>query len=169
MRAKVRAIVAFALTPLAAAPAMSADYQNLPQRLLVAHNQARAVLGVPPLHWDAALAASAAGWAANLARRGAFEHSDNRGDMGENLWAGTPGVFSPEKMVARWAAERQIFKPGVFPDNSKTGDWEQVGHYTQMVWRTTTAVGCALAKGSRADVLVCRDAPAGNVVGEMPF
>lgn len=173
MRAKVFTLMVAGMVALVAAPAAAVNQPslqpNLQQRLLVAHNRARAALGLPLLHWDSALAMAASAWAANLARRGAFEHSDSRGGMGENLWAGTPGAFSPEHMIARWAAEKQIFKPGVFPDNSKTGDWEQVGHYTQMVWRTTTAVGCALAAGPRADVLVCRYAPAGNVIGEPPF
>jgi hypothetical protein len=41
-----------------------------------------------------------------------------------------------------------------------------VGHYTQLIWPTTREVGCAVAKGQGNDVLVCRYAPAGNVLGE---
>jgi hypothetical protein len=62
--------------------------------------------------------------------------------------------------------EQHYFVPGIFPDVSKTGNWADVGHYTQMVWRTTTAVGGARATGGGNDVLVCRYSPPGNVIGE---
>merc|ERR1711953_410801 len=35
------------------------------------------------------------------------------------------------------------------------------GHYTQLVWQSTTAVGC----GTNGDLLVCEYGPAGNMVG----
>jgi hypothetical protein len=44
-----------------------------------------------------------------------------------------------------------------------------VGHYTQLVWRATTQVGCASASSEREDILVCRYAEAGNYRGERPF
>jgi hypothetical protein len=48
-------------------------------------------------------------------------------------------------------------------------DWHVVGHYTQMIWRGTTRIGCALASSRRWDVLVCRYGPPGNFIGEMPY
>jgi hypothetical protein len=58
-----------------------------------------------------------------------------------------------------------MFQRGVFPAVSRTGNWEDVGHYTQIVWPTTTRVGCAIASTSRTDYLVCRYSPAGNIDG----
>lgn len=145
------------------------DTPTLERRVLEAHNRARSAYGIAPLRWDPELARSAAAWGRELVRRNAFEHSRGRGDMGENLWEGTPGAFSPEEMVGRWVGEKRIFKAGVFPNNSTTGNWTAVGHYTQLMWRNSTALGCALVPGPRADVLVCRYAPAGNVYGEVPF
>ena len=72
-------------------------------------------------------------------------------------------------MTRAWADEKRSFRPGVFPHNSSTGSWHDVGHYTQMIWRDTREVGCALAGGTQEDVLVCRYAAAGNVMGESPI
>src|SRR5947208_6369336 len=120
------------------------------QRLLAAHNAERAALGVPPLAWDNRLADEARVWANQLAATGRFEHSpDEPGKPleGENLWAGTPRAFSPESMVALWVAEKKDYRPGVFPNNSRSGDLERVGHYTQLIWRGSDRVGCATAIG----------------------
>jgi hypothetical protein len=165
-------------TLLAASIALSAPLMtgaidrtsNLDQRLLAAHNRERAAAGVPALVWDDSLADDAQGWADALAETSSFEHS--RADPsdpetpGENLWAGTRGAFSPEEMVGYWIAEKRDYKPGPIPAVSRSGDFENVGHYTQVVWRDTGRVGCAVAEGEREDILVCRYAQGGNVIGE---
>ena len=148
--------------------ATRADFNS---RLLAAHNAARSAIGVPPLAWNAALAADARAWANELAATGRFEHSpDSPGEdpQGENLWAGTPRAFSPESMVGLWVAEKSDYRPGVFPANSRSGDVEKVGHYTQLIWRETRQVGCATAVGKREEFLVCRYSEAGNVYGQRP-
>lgn len=137
---------------------------DLDARLLDAHNRERASTGVPPLRWNPALAADAAGWAGRLARSGAFEHAPDTDD-GENLWMGTRGHFSPEAMIGLWIDEKRHYRPGAF----RASDAPAVGHYTQLMWRDTQDVGCALARGAEADVLVCRYAQAGNVIGRRPF
>lgn len=145
-----------------------ADFND---RLLAAQNLERAKIGVPALTWNAGLAADARKWADQLAATGRFEHSaDEPGKepQGENLWAGTPRAFTPEAMVGLWAAEKRDYQPGVFPNNSRSGDVEQVGHYTQLIWRATGQVGCATAIGKNEEVLVCRYSEAGNVYGERP-
>lgn len=140
---------------------------ELPSRILAAHNAERAQAGMPPLAWDAALGSAAANYAARMAMTGNFAHSDRsqRRGTGENLWMGTHGAFSVEAMVGGWASEKRYFVPGVFPNNSSSGNWEDVGHYTQMIWPTTQRVGCALASTPRVDYLVCRYSGAGNVDG----
>jgi hypothetical protein len=158
---------------IAAPLAMGATSQQwgFDQRLLIVHNQERMALGLEPLSWNPALAQSAQQWANYLASTGRFEHSpeNHRAPEGENLWAGTKGYFAPEAMVNAWVREKQFFRPGVFPNNSTTGRVEDVGHYTQLVWRATKEVGCAEASSTREDILVCRYAEAGNYRGERPF
>ena len=141
------------------------------QRLLATHNEVRSVAGVAPLVWDETLAKDAKTWAQELAATGTFEHSPDdpaKEPEGENLWAGTPDAFSPEGMIRYWANEQKDYRPGIFPDNSRSGNIENVGHYTQLIWRRTGRVGCAIARGQGEEVLVCRYSEAGNVYGERP-
>jgi len=134
---------------------------------LQAHNRERVAVGVAPLAWDPSLAAAAAAYAGRLAASGALRHSSRaeRPGQGENLWMGTRGAYSPAQMIGSWAAERARFRPGIFPAVSRTRNWADVGHYSQMIWPTTTRLGCAVASSPRLDVLVCRYAPAGNIDG----
>jgi hypothetical protein len=151
-----------------AGPASAGTFASeFPARILAAHNAERARMGMAPLVWDAALGTGAATYAQQMAFTGMFQHSNRqaRRGVGENLWMGTHGAFSPEAMVGGWASEKRYFVPGVFPNNSRSGNWEDVGHYTQMIWPTTTRVGCALASTARVDYLVCRYATAGNIDG----
>jgi len=141
------------------------------ERILAAHNQERLELGLEPLSWNPALAVDAQHWADYLASSGQFEHAPENpyAPEGENLWAGTKGYYAPEARVDAWIREKQFFRLGVFPDNSTTGKVEDVGHYTQLIWRATTEVGCAQATSAGEDILVCRYAEAGNYRGEWPL
>lgn len=136
--------------------------------MITAHNQARQQYGVGPLSWDQSLASDAAVYAERLARSGRFEHDPQVGrrpKQGENLWVGTRTAYSYAEMIGLLIDERRYFRPGRFPAVSKTGDWSQVAHYTQIVWPTTRRVGCATASNRSSDYLVCRYLPAGNIVG----
>jgi hypothetical protein len=160
------------LVGLTATPAQTANHSYgsgaTAARLLAAHNRERARLGIAPLQWDPALAAAAASYGPALARLGRLKHSPRAGRQGqrENLWMGTSGAFSPEQMVGNWIAERAYYRPGMpFPHVSRTGNWADVAHYTQVVWRGTTRVGCAIYPSRRWDYLICRYSPPGNIDG----
>lgn len=137
-------------------------------QIVAAHNQLRAGQAARPTLWDHQLAASADIYAAELARTGRFVHSPRGGrqGQGENLWMGTRGAFSFRQMVADWGSERRMFRAGQFPSVSTTGRWEDVGHYTQIVWPTSVRVGCAVRSSAANDFLVCRYGQSGNVFGE---
>lgn len=166
-----RAWIALALVAVAAPVAAQAnaieDARLFPARVLAAQNAARAAVGVAPLQWDAQLGTAAAKYAVQLAISRRFAHSapEARGGAGENLWMGTRHAFTINAMVDSWVSEKRLFVPGVFPAVSRSGDWEQVGHYTQIVWPGTQRVGCALATNAGEDYLVCHYWPAGNVRG----
>lgn len=134
------------------------------RRILHAHNVERERVGVSALQWDAGLAVSAASYGPTLALAGRLSHSprNSRPGQRENLWMGTRGAYSPEKMVGSWIAERALLRPGVYPAVSATGRWEDVSHYTQLVWPTTTRVGCAVHSTVTQDYLICRYSPPGN-------
>jgi hypothetical protein len=164
-------LIAFAAFPVPAVAAPSTltipPATATAMRTVAFHNQVRAAAGVPPIYWDSRLAAAADSYAAELARTGLWQHSPiaGRPGQGENLWMGTRGAYSIDQMLASWASEGRLFRPGRFPQVSRTGNWADVGHYTQMIWRQSARVGCAVRSSSRFDYLVCRYSPAGNVMG----
>ena len=127
--------------------------------LVDTHNRLRARHCAPPLRWSPKVAASAERWAQTLQRKGcALQHSG--GPYGENLAGGTHGAMTPDAVVEMWYAEVKgyAFKRGGF--SPKTG------HFTQLVWRGTSELGCAKAEcGSQIDLWVCQYAPPGNVEG----
>lgn len=159
------------LTGMGQARASVANPDALAQAVLHVHNQLRSAANVPPVRWNNELARRAADWAQHLAGLGYMIHSTGGGGsgQGENIWMGSAGAFSYEVMVSDWASEARYFKRGVFPDVSTTGDWQDTGHFTQMIWRDTREVGCAVATSHGWDFLVCRYDTAGNVYGKTPL
>lgn len=136
---------------------------------LNAHNVERRLVGVPDLTWSPELAAEAAAWANQLARMNQMVHDSQRAH-GENLWMNTAGHRTVASMIGGWSVERNIYIVGALhPYESTTGNWHDVGHYTQMVWANTTQVGCAVARGAEKDYLVCRYDPIGNWRGQAAY
>lgn len=155
---------------MAGAPALpqASRYLEPHERdMLEAHNLARDEVGLAGLAWSDRLAADAERWADHLARRNLFDHAspDVRKGQGENLWRGTRDRWSPWEMIGFFIDEKRHFKPGNFPDISRTGRWGDVGHYTQIIWPETREVGCAIVRTASDEVLVCRYWPAGNIWG----
>jgi uncharacterized protein YkwD len=135
------------------------------------HNQVRASIPVPPLTWDPTLAASAAAYAAQCM----FQHSGTKG-VGENLAAyAPPGGQKANAPVDDWAGEAADYD---YATNS-CAPGKECGHYTQLVWKSSQRVGCAVqtcsqntpfgAKFPDWDLWVCQYAPPGNFVGQRPY
>jgi hypothetical protein len=144
------------------------DLSRFKEQLLDSHNRERKAFGAAPLQWDDGLAAAAAAYGPYLSAQGKLTHSahETRPGQGENLWMGTRGAFGLDEMTGGWLGERILFRPGIFPNVSSTGHWSDVAHYTQMIWRGSNRVGCALKTDTKWDFLICRYYPAGNVVGQ---
>jgi Cysteine-rich secretory protein family len=157
------------LPALSAAQGLSALQQT---EIVVLHNQARCgvnppAASMPALRWDETLAAVAQSWA----NQGVLAHNPNRssqyqglggsGYVGENLALGA----STTRQVALWIAERASFN--ALTNTCATG--AVCGHYTQVVWADTVAVGCGLGTVSGSPFLVCNYAPGGNFNGQPPY
>jgi hypothetical protein len=135
-----------------------------------AHNDARGRAEPTPdpaledVGWDETLAAYAAEWAAGCV----FEHSV--GAYGENLalfsWEG-----EPVEAVEGWFSEIEYYDYGT----NRCDPGEMCGHYTQVVWRDTENIGCAVQACAnvqgfgRGWLYVCEYDPPGNWVGEKPY
>ena len=161
------AVTAICSLTFAGAALAGDDPNRFASELLEAHNEARTQEDAPRLVWSHELAVEAKKWAEVLAAEGRMRHAsiDERKGAGENLWMGSAGRFSASFMVNAFVDERQHFKPGKFPNISRTGNWRDVGHYTQVVWKDTRELGCAVVRNERDDFLVCRYWPAGNIYG----
>lgn len=133
------------------------------QTMLELHNQVRARHCAKPLTWSPQLAASAQAWANKLRDSNcAFEHSQTR--HGENLAGGTAGMSDARGPFALWADEEAQY------DYKRPGFAMETGHFTQVVWRGTTQLGCgrSTCTNGRMDIWVCHYDPAGNYEGQYP-
>ena len=152
--------------PRVGEPEPLVDEDSLRRVMMTRHNVERAKWGAPPLGWDDALVADAKAYSVRLAARGEITHDLSiRGQQGENLWRGTRDSFTYDQMVQSMIDEERLFRPGLFPDVATNARWQDVAHYTQMIWPTTPRLGCATTRGIFYDYLVCRYAPAGNITG----
>jgi uncharacterized protein YkwD len=144
----------------ASAPAPARAGGSIAERFVAAHNAARAKHCAGPLAWSPQLAQYAQKWADTLRAKGCmFGHSPGM-QYGENLAGGTEGVLDPEGTVAYWYDEIKGYK---FPNG---GFSMTTGHFTQLVWRATTHVGCGHTTCKGNDIWVCEYDPPGNVEGE---
>jgi len=135
---------------------------SLARSMLDAHNAVRARVGVPPLAWSPQLATLAQDWANALIASQAFSHRPNN-QYGENIYTITGGAASAHEVVATWAEDARGYD---IRNNTGTG---VCGHYTQLVWRHTTTIGCGVAGDAQRQVWVCDYNPPGNIVGYRPY
>ncbi|XP_004696622.2 cysteine-rich secretory protein 2 [Echinops telfairi] len=116
------------------------------------------------MQWDNKAAANAQKWA-NVCK---FEHSEKwmrktDSQCGENLYVAN---FFPlwENVVQAWYDEVKDFVPGVGPVSSTA----IVGHFTQVVWYSSSKVGCGVAECPDLGILyVCQYCPGGNHVNRL--
>ncbi|XP_054822486.1 pathogenesis-related protein PR-1-like [Prosopis cineraria] len=128
-------------------------------------NAARSLLRMRPLVWDPKLARYAR-WYANQRRSDcALQHSN--GPYGENIFWGSGTGWSPAQAAAAWVSEKKYYNYG----SNSCAAGQMCGHYTQVVWKTTTRVGCAKINcyGGKGVFMTCNYDPPGNYIGERPY
>jgi len=135
---------------------------NLEREMLAAHAAVRARVGLPPLAWSERVAAHAQVWADALLARHQFAHTP-KSPFGQNLYEIRGASASSAEVVKAWAAEAREYD---YNSNQCRG---VCGHYTQIVWAGTQAVGCGVARGGGREVWVCDYDPPGNWVGRRPY
>ncbi|MEO8671684.1 MAG: CAP domain-containing protein [Tahibacter sp.] len=142
----------------------SVDAHNCTRRTVVPVASPR----LPLLTWSASLAATAQAYA----NRCVYAHSGAAG-LGENIYAAAPWAASEKKALNSWVSEASSY---IYSTNGCSGT---CGHYTQVVWRKSTNIGCATkncsintpfgAKFPKWTLVVCNYSPAGNVNGRLPY
>ncbi|GIL60675.1 hypothetical protein Vafri_15207, partial [Volvox africanus] len=145
---------------------------------LAEHNKDRALHGCPALTWNENLAKGAQTWAQTLAATCALYHSGGR-NYGESLYGKSSSsrshFFAKDMLctpaVKIWYGEvkKYIFSTTPWTDNQ--ANFANIGHFTQVVWKSTTQVGCGAALGDDdyCLIVVCRYSPPGNFVLDPSF
>ncbi|XP_076840191.1 peptidase inhibitor R3HDML [Brachyhypopomus gauderio] len=144
--------------------------------LLDYHNRVRSQVFPPAANmeymmWDGRLAKSAESWASQCL----WDHGPPQvmKYLGQNLSISSGRHRSVIELVRSWHEEKHSFS---YP-NRCTGSI--CSHYTQMVWASTSRVGCAINRCSNMNVfgstwkeailLVCNYSIKGNWLGEAPY
>ncbi|MCD7463962.1 hypothetical protein HAX54_051785 [Datura stramonium] len=142
------------------------------QAFLKSHNDLRASVGVPPLLWDANLAAFAQSWA-NQRKQHCDYRQHSTSPYGENIFWELYRQNTPNSIVRKWFAEKQFFNHATNLCNcqpERAGC--ECGHYLNVIWRTTTKVGCSgfvYCDDQKGAIVVCSYDPIGNVKGVNPL
>jgi hypothetical protein len=118
-----------------------------------------------PLTWDVGAARAAKAWANQCT----FGHpTSGNFNYGQNLALQNPPATGTDG-VQNWETEAAEFTYST-PFPSCTDTQSNCGHYTQMVWRDSTAVGCGITQcatvsgfgGGPYETEICNFSPGGN-------
>jgi uncharacterized protein YkwD len=173
------------------------------QQIINGHQTWRSLVGSPSLTWSSTLATQAQRWAQYLKTNGLVwqqsPHSPKDGYYrgatdGENLgmgWSSGANTYTYANAISSWGEEKGCYNHGPFGcarDScggcTSSGGWvnmNNIGHYTQVVWKNTQQIGCALATGvpyhnypnvdarTNWNVVVCQYSPGGNIEGQYAY
>lgn len=157
---------------------------GFPSEIVDAQNAVRAAASptpTPPLpafSWGPTVAATAAAWASGCT----YAHNPDVHALylGENIAATRPvGAYSATEVVGLWASEAPFYDlaTNTCDETDPANEAHTCGHYTQLVWRDTLVVGCAVTTcstgspfgGGTWEFWVCDYAPPGNWIGQRPY
>jgi len=150
-------VTAAASTQPTPKPAVVAETSgDFAQQLMDAQNVYRAKHGAPAFTLSAELCAGAKKWADNISSAGKLQHTSDR-DVGENL-AWSSGDMTAQAAADMWYNEIKDY------NFSKPGFTGGTGHFTQVVWKSSTEFGAAIAHDSNGSAYVVgRYSPPGNI------
>jgi pathogenesis-related protein 1 len=157
--------------------------QDVIDAFVTAHNQARSGPlnptpnpALPPVTWDPILADCAYNYTLKCqGANGLLSHNPNRtadyqalggsGYVGENIYGTTASTTTPAAAMNGWMSEAPMF---IYANDNLT----DAGHYTQVVWRTSVRIGCAIVNCPNLtyhESVLCDYAPGGNIIGQKPY
>ncbi|KAI2620472.1 PR-1-like protein [Hypoxylon sp. NC1633] len=145
------------------------DHDTFTSAILNSTNYYRESYNASSVRWNATLESFASSYLnKSTSRKRDGDDKDDKGKTcnmahsngpyGENLALGCSTAGS---CVDMWAGEASEY------DYNSPGFGEDTGHFTQLVWRDTTDVGCGavLCPGNGGWYLACEYWPRGNVIG----
>jgi pathogenesis-related protein 1 len=157
--------------------------QTLIDAFVAAHNAARSgplnpapSPALAPVSWDAALADVAYNYLSRCAGSGALApHNANREAdyealggsvyVGENIYGTSGGSADPADALDLWMDEASSY-------DYAANNFQDAGHYTQVVWRSSVRIGCAIVDCPAFtfhNTILCDYAPGGNITGQRPY
>lgn len=158
-------------TTAAAATSSASSYETI---VLNQHNIHRTNHSAVDIAWNETLAATAL----KIAQSCVYAHDTDTdgGGYGQNIGAGSP-PSDVGSMITNMMYNGEI---GYYPlpwgeDSPNMSNFEQWGHFSQIVWKDTTSIGCATYECSTLENVssdvepyftVCNYYPAGNYQGE---
>ncbi|PIC17376.1 hypothetical protein B9Z55_023640 [Caenorhabditis nigoni] len=144
------------------------DVESLKKWLVHFHNKYRAHHQAKPLSTDSTLNSAAQKWANEMAHRRKCLIHEDPSIYGENL-SYFAAVYFPDPKTCAAGIIQSFYTEGTGYDYSgyNSNSWTQKGHFTQLLWRSSTkiGVGVTIVKRGRAHhIYVClKYDPPGNV------
>ncbi|XP_033877142.3 uncharacterized protein LOC117412703 isoform X1 [Acipenser ruthenus] len=132
--------------------------KNFDCEFLAAHNTYRQLHGAEPLRLNRALCKSAQSWAEHMLAIKTMKHSST--SNGENLyyaWSSASNNIAGSKAVDSWYSEIKDYS------FSNPGFGSNTGHFTQVVWKSSTELGVGKATDGNTVYVVGHYSPAGNI------
>ncbi|KAF3220343.1 hypothetical protein TWF679_009717 [Orbilia oligospora] len=132
-----------------------AEYRDA---ILRVHNEVRAAHDVPAMRWSRDLVNYAM---ANTPSCQSYGHTRTlqQDGIGENILYGQQ---KPEQMVRELWYDKELR----LYDFNRQGFSGATGHFTQMIWKGTTEVGCMVRKCTYGTYVKCDYRGKGNIIGQ---
>uniref|UniRef100_A0A671KCA0 Im:7150988 n=1 Tax=Sinocyclocheilus anshuiensis TaxID=1608454 RepID=A0A671KCA0_9TELE len=131
-------------------------HDSFKKEFLEAHNQYRKQHQAPELTYSDKLCSAAQKWADHLLSIRSLGHSDTQN--GENVLFYSFSVYDEiYEAVDSWYSEIKDY------NFSSPGFQSSTGHFTQVVWKSSTELGVGLATDGNTVFVVGQYKPAGNI------